>query len=156
MPEVEERRKGWVLHENLLTQQELTDVSVQINCVGGLLAPLTNVAITDSFWTGEVIAGKNFVLIAAGISNPIPLPGSVLLLGTGLWLASILFLVSDGIRAAGVLTNGGDGQKHTRTALFLPQIPTKGSRLIVGVRVGVFNAFQGRFTAFYVELPHLV
>ena len=61
-----------------------TDVSVQINCVGVLLAPLTNVAITGSLWIGEVIAGKNFVLTAAAISNPVPLPGSVLLLGSGL------------------------------------------------------------------------
>ena len=46
-------------------------------------------------------------------------------------------------------------QKPTRTALFLPQISTIASRLMVRARVGVFKAFLDRFKAFYGELPHL-
>ncbi|MEJ2069823.1 MAG: choice-of-anchor A family protein [Syntrophobacterales bacterium] len=61
-----------------------TDVSVDLDCLGLLLAPYANVTISESIWTGEVIAGKNFALTVASISNPVPLPGSVLLLGTGL------------------------------------------------------------------------
>ena len=75
------------------------------------------------FW-GERVVTEGYLEIGFGIFDP-----------------GNFFLVSDGIRAVGVLTNGDDGQKHTRTPLFSVQISTIGSRLMVRVRVGVFNAF---------------
>ena len=68
------------------------------------------------------------------------LPGG----GRSSWLredALNFFLVSDGIRAVGVLTNGGNGQKHQCMASILAQISTKATRLMVRVRGGVLEAF---------------
>jgi choice-of-anchor A domain-containing protein len=62
-----------------------TDVSIGLNDFQGLvLAPLSNVEISGANWTGEVIAGKDLTLNFANTFDPVPLPGSVLLLGTGL------------------------------------------------------------------------
>jgi choice-of-anchor A domain-containing protein len=62
-----------------------TDVSIGLNGFQGLvLAPLSNVEISGTTWTGEVIAGKDLTLNFASTFDPVPLPGSVLLLGTGL------------------------------------------------------------------------
>jgi hypothetical protein len=58
-------------------------------------------------------------------------------------------LVSDRIRSIGVQVDGSDGQKSQRTAPLPAQISTQASQLMVRVRIGVANAFGGRFTAIY-------
>ena len=56
-------------------------------------------------------------------------------------LASIFFLVSQGIRAGGVQLDGGTSPKHQGMALLTVQISTKATRLMVRVRGGVLEAF---------------
>ena len=61
-----------------------TDVFLGVDFQGILLAPLANVELSAISFDGEVIAGKDLSLSLTALSNPVPLPGSVLLLSTGL------------------------------------------------------------------------
>ena len=62
-----------------------TDVYIAIKAFQGLvLAPLANVTLNGTNWTGEIITGKQLTINLTDAYNPVPLPASVLLLGSGL------------------------------------------------------------------------
>lgn len=62
-----------------------TDVYIAIKAFQGLvLAPLANVTLNGTDWTGEVIAGRQLTINLTDAYNPVPLPASGLLLGSGL------------------------------------------------------------------------
>jgi len=62
-----------------------TDVYIAIKAFQGLvLAPLANVTLNGTNWTGEIITGKQLTINLTDAYNPVPLPASALLLGSGL------------------------------------------------------------------------